>query len=337
MKFQAFAAAKPKGDLKPIELEFGSLHPEHVEIEVAYCGICHSDIAMIDNDWGFSQYPLVGGHEVVGKVTAVGMAAKRVQLGQTVGLGWYSQSCMSCPQCLSGDHNLCPYVESTIVGRSGGFGQRVRCHWAWATPLPQQIDPALAGPLFCGGITVFNPIVQFGVRPTDRVGVIGIGGLGHLALKFLNAWGCEVYAFTSSDDKRDEAMKLGAHKVVNTKDSAALGKISGSLNFILSTVGASLDWPALLATLSPKGRLHSVGAGAEPVGLPVFPMISGQKQFSGSPSGSPATTERMLEFCARHEIAPVAEFFPMSRINDGVARMRSGKARYRVVLQNDLS
>src|SRR5262249_51238123 len=148
-----------------------------------------------------------------------------------------------------GDHNLCPYVESTIVGRSGGFAQRVRCHWAWATPLPEKIDPALAGPLFCGGITGFYSILPFGGRPTDRVGVIGIGGLGHMALKFLNAWGCEVYAFSSSDDKRDEALKLGAHKVVNFKDSGALGRISGSLNFILNTVGATLDWPALLNTL----------------------------------------------------------------------------------------
>ena len=336
MKIQAFAAAKPKGELKPVELEFGALHPEHVEIEVAYCGICHSDLAMIDNDLGFTQYPIVAGHEVVGKITAVGMAAKRVQLGQTVGLGWYSQSCMHCHQCLSGDHNLCPQVEMTIGGRSGGFAQRVRCHWAWATPLPPALDPALAGPLFCGGITVFNPIVQFGIRPTDRVGVIGIGGLGHLALKFLNAWGCEVYAFTSSDDKRQEAMKLGAHKVVNTRDSAALGKISGSLNFILNTVGASLDWSALLTALAPKGRLHSVAVAAEPVALPILPMLAGQKSFSSSPLGSPATTEKMLAFCARHEIAPVAEFFPMSKINDGLARLRSGKARYRVVLQNDL-
>jgi uncharacterized zinc-type alcohol dehydrogenase-like protein len=292
---------------------------------------------MIDNDWGFTQYPLIAGHEVVGKITAVGMAAKRVQLGQTVGLGWYSQSCMSCHQCLSGDHNLCLQVEPTIVGRSGGFAQRVRCHWAWATPLPKELDPALAGPLFCGGITVFNPIVQFGIRPTDRVGVIGIGGLGHLALKFLSAWGCEVFAFTSSDSKREEAMKLGADTVVNTHDSGAVTKIAGSLNFILSTVGATLDWPALLTALAPKGRLHTVGAGAEPAALPIFPMITGQKSFSASPLGSPATIERMLDFCARHEIAPVVEFFPMSKINDGLARLRSGKARYRVVLQNDLA
>ena len=336
MKIQAFAADKPKADLKPVELEFGPLESEQVEIAVEYCGICHSDVAMIDNDWGFSRYPIVAGHEVVGKVVAVGDAAKRVKVGQTVGLGWYSQSCMSCHECLSGDHNLCATVEGTVIGRPGGFAQRVRCHWAWATPLPEALDRAKAGPLFCGGVTVFNPIVQFGVKPTDRVGVIGIGGLGHMALKFLRAWGCEVYAFTSSEGKRDEAKELGAHEVVNSKDPAALKKINGSLSFILSTVSAPLDWNALLGVLAPKGRLHTIAAGPEPVALPVFPMLLGQKQFSSSPLGSPATVETMLDFCARHDIAPVTELFPMSKINDGLARLRSGHARYRVVLQNDL-
>lgn len=244
---------------------------------------------------------------------------------------------MSCHQCLSGDHDLCPQVELTIAGRSGGFAQRVRCHWAWATPVPAALDRAIAGPLFCGGVTGFNPLVQFGIKPTDRVGVIGIGGLGHMALKFLNAWGCEVYAFSSSDNKRDEAIELGAHQVVNTHDSAAVSKIAGSLNFILSTVGATLDWSALLTALAPKGRLHTIAVGAEPVALPVLPMLTGQKSFSGSPLGSPATVEKMLDFCARHHIAPVTELFPMSKINDGIARLRSGKARYRVVLQNDLN
>ena len=203
--------------------------------------------------------------------------------------------------------------------------------------LAAALDQAKAGPLFCGGVTVFNPIVQFGVRPTDRVGVIGIGGLGHMALKFLRAWGCEVYAFTTSDSKRDEAKELGAHEVVNTRDPASLKKIGGSLSFLLNTVAAPLDWNAMLGALAPKGRLHTIAAGAEPVALPVFPMLLGQKEFSSSPLGSPATVETMLDFCARHDIAPVTELFPMSKINDGLARLRSGKARYRVVLQNDLA
>ena len=333
---KAYATTGAKKPLQPFEYDAGPLGDEQVEIAVSHCGICHSDLSMIDNDWGMTGYPLVPGHEVVGKVIAVGPHTKRVKVGQTVGLGWYSESCMSCHQCLSGDHNLCATVESTIVGRHGGFADRVRAHWAWATPLPAGVDPAKAGPLFCGGITVFNPIVQFGVKPTDRVGVVGIGGLGHMALKFLNAWGCEVVAFTSSDSKREEALQFGAHRVVNSRDSAEFGKIAGSLNFILSTVNVTLDWQALIGALAPRGRLHTVGAVAEPISLAAFPLLAGQKSLSGSPLGSPATTAAMLDFCARHAIAPTTEFFPMSRVNDAIEHLKSGKARYRIVLENDL-
>jgi uncharacterized zinc-type alcohol dehydrogenase-like protein len=202
--------------------------------------------------------------------------------------------------------------------------------------LPAGLDAARAGPLFCGGVTVFNPIVQFDVKPTDRVGAIGIGGLGHMGLKFLRAWGCDVTAFTSSDSKRDEAMQLGAHHVVNSRDSDAIKKLTGSLNFVLSTVNASMDWPTILETLAPKGRLHTVGAVDEPIALPAFPMIIGQKSLSGSPLGSPITTQKMIEFCARHKISPQTETFKMSQVNDALDHLRAGKARYRIVLTNDL-
>jgi uncharacterized zinc-type alcohol dehydrogenase-like protein len=205
------------------------------------------------------------------------------------------------------------------------------------SPVPVGLDPAKAGPLFCGGITVFNPIVQFGVRPTDRVGVVGIGGLGHMALKFLRAWGCEVTAFTSSESKRDEALTLGAHHVVNSRDSAQLAKIAGSLDFILSTVNVTLDWQSLIAALAPRGRLHTAGAVAEPIALAAFPLIAGQKSLSGSPVGSPSTVETMLDFAARHHVEPTTEFFPMSRVNEALDHLKSGKARYRIVLENDLA
>ena len=334
---KAYAATAANSPLEYYEFDAGPLGDEHVEIAVSHCGICHSDLSMLQNDWGMSGYPLVAGHEVVGKVLAVGPYAKRVEVGQTVGLGWYSESCMCCHQCLSGNHNLCGTVQSTIVGRHGGFAEKVRAHWGWATPLPAEIDPAKAGPLFCGGITVFNPIVQYGVQPTDRVGVVGIGGLGHMALKFLNAWGCEVTAFTSSESKREEARQLGAHHVVNSRDDADLKRIAGSLDFILSTVNVSLDWQAMMNALAPKGRLHTVGAVDKPISLAAFPLLSGQKSLSGSPLGSPATTATMLDFCARHGIAPTTEFFPMSKINEAIEHLRSGKARYRVVLKNDFA
>ena len=335
-KIKAYASFGKGQPLKPYEYDAGPLRPEQIEINVSHCGICHSDLSMLDNDWGFSAYPLVAGHEVVGTVTAAGPSAKRVKVGDRVGLGWVSGSCMSCPQCLAGDHNLCTLAESTIVGRHGGFADRVRCNWEWATQLPAGIDPISAGPLFCGGITVFNPIVQFGVRATDRVGVVGIGGLGHLALQFLNKWGCEVVAFTSNESNHDEALKLGAHQTVSSKDTEQLKKLSGSLDFILVTANVTLPWDLFIGALAPKGRLHFVGAVLEPVPVAAFTLIGGQKSVSGSPTGSPSTINRMINFCARHQIAPIIEKFPMSRINDALERLRSGKARYRVVLENDI-
>jgi uncharacterized zinc-type alcohol dehydrogenase-like protein len=237
---------------------------------------------------------------------------------------------------MSGDHNMCASTEGTIVGRHGGFADRVRCDAAWATPLPEGVDALSAGPLFCGGITVFNPIVQMGVRPTDRVGVIGIGGLGHMALMFLNKWGCEVTAFTSTGPKADEARAMGAHRVVNSRDEKAIGAEAGRFDFILSTVNVTLHWDAYIGALGPRGRLHTVGAVLEPMAVTAFPMIMGQKSLSGSPLGSPATTADMLDFCARHTIKPVIETFPMSKANEAMEHLRAGKARYRVVLTNDL-
>lgn len=331
---KAYAATAPGGALEPFEFEPGPLGEEQVEVAVDYCGICHSDLSMLHNDWGMTQFPLVPGHEISGRVVAAGPGAKKIKVGDRVGIGWFSGSCMSCPDCLSGDHNLCAGHEGVIVGRHGGFADRVRAHWAWAVPIPEGVDPAKAGPLFCGGITVFNPIVQCGVRPTDRVGVVGVGGLGHLAVQFLNKWGCEVFAFTSSEDKEAELRRLGAHHVVNSKDPGQLKPLARSLDFVMVTVNVPLDWNAYVETLSPRGRLHFVGAVLEPLGLGVFPLLSHQRAVSASPLGSPATTARMLDFCERHDIAPIVESFPMSRVNDALAHLESGRARYRVVLSN---
>lgn len=336
MPIRALAAPAHGQPLQPFEFDPGPLGDEQVEIAVSHCGICHSDLSMLDNEWQMTKYPFVPGHEIVGTVAAAGPDARRVKVGDRVGLGWYSASCMSCRTCLSGDHNLCPTAEGTMVGRHGGFATRVRCHWAWATPIPEALDPAKVGPLFCGGITVFNPIVQFGVQPTHRVGVVGIGGLGHLALQFLHKWGCEVVAFSSSPDKAAEAKRLGAHQVVNSRDDAAMAKLAGSLDFILVTVNVAMNWQAYVDALGPRGRLHFVGAVLEPIPVGAFPLIMAQRSISGSPLGSPATTSRMLDFCARHSIAPVVETFPMSKANDALAHLRAGKARLRVVLRNDL-
>jgi uncharacterized zinc-type alcohol dehydrogenase-like protein len=331
----AYAASAPKSQLEPFSFEAGILGPEEVEINVTHCGICHSDLSMLDNEWGMSSYPFVPGHEVVGTVAALGKEAKGLKIGQRVGLGWSSQSCLSCHDCLSGDHHLCSTVQGTIIGRHGGFADRVRAQWTWVRPIPEALDMAKTGPLLCGGVTVFAPLVINQVPSTARVGVIGIGGLGHMALQFANKWGCEVHAFTTSDSKEAEAKTLGAHFVHNTKKADALKKLARSLDLIISTVNVPQDVAGLLDTLRPKGHLHNVGAVLEPLQVPAFSMILGQKSVGGSPTGSPVVLDEMLEFCARHSIAPITETFPMSKVNEALEHLRSGKARYRIVLIND--
>jgi uncharacterized zinc-type alcohol dehydrogenase-like protein len=332
--FHGWAATKSGQALIPFDFDPGALRPEQVQVKVESCGICHSDLSMVDNDWGNSSFPLVPGHEVIGTIEKMGDQVKGLAIGDRVGIGWFAGSCMSCQPCLSGNHNMCSNGEQTIVGRHGGFADRVRANWEWAIKLPKNLDPASAGPLFCGGITVFSPITDLGIKPTDRVGVIGIGGLGHMAVQFLNKWGCEVTAFTSSEGKADEARKLGAHHVVGTTDKAALAKIRGSMDFILVTANVTLPWNSYLAALAPGGRLHFVGAVLEPVPVPAFSLIGGKKSISGSPLGSPATVAKMLDFCTRHSIAPVIETFAMDDVNHAFEHLRSGKAKYRIVLQN---
>lgn len=334
-KIRAFAATSADKPLSGYEYDPGALGAEDVEIAVQYCGICHSDLSMIENAWQMSSYPFVPGHEVAGEVTAVGSSVTSVKPGDRVGLGWYSKSCMTCNACLSGDHNLCASGEATIVGRNGGFAERVRCHWSWAVPLPEALDSKSAGPLFCGGITVFNPIVQFDIKPTDRVGVVGVGGLGHMAIQFLSRWGCHVTAFTSSKGKADEARAFGAHEIVDSRDDKALESAAGSQDFVLVTANVTLNWPLYINTLRPKGRLHFVGAVLEPVPVSVFPLLVAQRSVSASPLGSPATTRQMLEFCTRHSIEPQIEVFPMSKVNEALKHLEAGKARYRIVLEND--
>jgi uncharacterized zinc-type alcohol dehydrogenase-like protein len=236
---------------------------------------------------------------------------------------------------LSGHQNLCAFGQGTIVGRHGGFADRIRVQWPWVRPLPEALDPAKTGPLLCGGVTVFTPFLDYDLSSTARVGIIGIGGLGHMAVQFANKWGCEVHAFTTSESKEAEARRLGAHFVHNTKREGALKSLKRSLDLILSTINAPLDIPGLLETLAPMGRLHTVGVILKPMEVPAFGLISGQRSVAGSPSGSITAIDRMLSFCARHSIAPVVEMFPMSKINDAMERMRSGKAHYRIVLTND--
>ena len=332
--YQAWVAKAAKQPMVLETLDPGPLGAEDVEVAVEHCGLCHSDVSVWTNEWGISQYPAVLGHEVVGRVTAVGPNTKGVTIGQRVGVGWFSGSDMHCRQCMSGNHHLCPQGQATIIGHRGGFASYVRAHWAWVIPLPEKLNFADGGPLLCGGITVFNPLAMY-AKPTDRVGIVGIGGLGHMAVKFAAAYGCDVTAFTSSESKFDEAKGFGAHHVASSKDSAAMKKLAGSFDLLISTVNVPLDWDAMINTLAPNGRLHVVGAVLEPIPVSAFALLIGQRAVSGSPTGSPVAIQTMLDFASRHNIAPQTEHYPMSRINDAFARLESGKTRYRIVLDAD--
>lgn len=332
---KALTAESKGAPFKVSEYDPGELGSEEVEIQVEYCGLCHSDLSIWRNEWGISVFPLVPGHEVVGTVSQMGSAVKGFQQGQKVGLGWFAGSCMTCPTCMQGDHNLCGTADQTIIGRHGGFAEKVRAKAEWVLPLPDQLDFAKAGPLFCGGITVFNPFVINNVRPTDRVGIVGIGGLGHLAIQFAAAWGCEVTAFSSTPEKEAEAKRLGAHRFVASKDPQQIASVANSLDMILVTINVPLDWQPFLAALRATGKMHFVGAIPE-IKLPFFPMLAGQKSAGASPLGSPATTAKMLEFSARHNIAPLVEEMRMTELNEAMKRLDEGKPRYRIVLKNDL-
>ena len=229
---KAYAAMSAGAPLEAFEYDPGPLANNDVEIAVESCGLCHSDLSMLDNDWGFTAYPFVPGHEVVGKIVAIGADVTSITLGERVGLGWHSAYCNTCNSCQSGDQNLCSSAQPTIAGRHGGFADKVRAQATAVVALPEGVNPDSAGPLFCGGITVFNPLVQFDIKPTAKVGVIGIGGLGHMALQFLNAWGCEVTAFTSSESKKAESLEMGAHHVLNSSSEQELAAAAGRLEWL---------------------------------------------------------------------------------------------------------
>jgi alcohol/geraniol dehydrogenase (NADP+) len=320
--------------LVPYKYEPGPLGAHELDVKISHCGVCHSDIHLIDNDWGVSKYPFIPGHEIVGTVSAVGSDVRDRKVGERVGIGWQADSCGICEWCRQGDEHLCASAQATCVGRNGGYADSVRVNSRFAIPVPAALESENAAPLVCGGITVYAPIRNHGVRPSSRVGIVGIGGLGHLGLQFAKAFGAEVTALSTSKEKEAEALSLGADYFVNTRDMAELKKIAGSFDFVLSTVSADQDWQALVNSLRPKGTLCIVGVPPSPISLQAFPLISGQKAVAGSPIGSPRDLHEMLDVAARHGVKAITERFAMAKANDAIAKAKKGKVRYRAVLAN---
>ncbi|WP_341884640.1 NAD(P)-dependent alcohol dehydrogenase [Synechococcus sp. UW140] len=329
MAITVWQASEAGGKLQAAERPLLEPAANELVLEVLHCGLCHSDLSMLNNHWGLTSYPLIPGHEVVGRVVSVGSAVNPDVIGELRGLGWISGNCCHCIQCLGGTGNLCASLEATIVGRQGGFASHVTAHQDWAIPLPEGIDPGVAGPLFCAGITVFSPLIDEAVSPTAHVAVIGIGGLGHIALQFARAWGCEVTAITTNLSKTEEAKRFGAHQVVSIDQ---LSNLAGKFDLIINTVNHSLDWAAVMASLAPLGRLHQLGAVIEPIQVGAFDLIMARRSITGSPTSSPASLLKMVDFCVRHNIRPQVEHLPINRVNEAVERLQRGDVRYRFVL-----
>jgi uncharacterized zinc-type alcohol dehydrogenase-like protein len=333
-QIQGLAAHAAGAELLSFRYDPGKLGAYEVEIAITHCGICHSDLHLIANDWGISQYPFIPGHEIIGKVSAVGSEVRSHEVGQRVGLGWQSNSCGHCEWCLKGLENLCPASEATCVHRNGGYADRVRANNRFVVPIPDALDSEPAAPLLCAGITVYNPMRINGINPSSRVGVVGIGGLGHLAIQFARVFGAEVTAFSTSPAKEEEARALGAQQFVNSLESKAMKDAAGTQDFIITTVNADQDWNAYLQCLRPNGTLWFVGVPPKPVSVQAFPLISGLRTIGGSPVGSPSRLREMLLVAARHGVKATTELFPMAKANDAIEKVKKSKVRYRAVLAN---
>jgi uncharacterized zinc-type alcohol dehydrogenase-like protein len=333
-EINGYAVHAAGAQLLAYKYDAGELKANYVEVKISHCGVCHSDIHLIDNDWGISRYPFIPGHEIIGTVSAVGGDVRDRVVGERVGIGWQADSCGHCEWCRQGEEQLCAQSQPTCVGRNGGYAEAVRVNARFAIPVPEALDSEQAAPLLCAGITVYSPMRNHGVRPSSRVGVIGIGGLGHLAIQFAKAFGAEVTAFSTSKDKEAEARELGAHHFVSTRDTAALKKVAGSFDFILSTVSAEQDWQGYVNALRPKGTLCVVGVPLGGITLAAFPLIAGQKAVAGSPTGSPQDLHEMLDIAGRHGVKAVTQNFKMSQANEAVAKVKKNAVRYRAVLKN---
>jgi uncharacterized zinc-type alcohol dehydrogenase-like protein len=334
MKIHCYAAMGEKQSLEKFEYETPELGDFDVQVSITHCGICYSDVHFIDNDAGFTTYPFVPGHEIVGNVSALGSKVTALKEGNRVGIGWQARSCGECEWCIKGEENLCPEIlQSATWTPYGGFATAIIVDSRFAFPLPESLEPENVGPLMCGGITVYSPLRNHDIRPSMKVGVVGIGGLGHLALQFASACGCEVTAFSSTPAKEEEARALGATHFINSNDTSQLQNAARSLDFILS-VGHDLDWNAYLGTLRPNGKLCIIGIPANPINIEPFQLMFGQLSVCGSLIGGRSAIREMLEFAAHHNIKAKTEVMQMSEVNEAIDKLKDNKARYRIVLKN---
>ncbi|UCF10729.1 MAG: NAD(P)-dependent alcohol dehydrogenase [Candidatus Bipolaricaulota bacterium] len=331
MKISAMAAAQRGAALQPCEYDAGNLGPHDCLIEVAACGLCHSDIHMIDDDWRISSYPLVPGHEIIGRVEETGSSVKHVKRGERIGIGWQRSSCLQCDDCLRGDENLCDGNQGVISHGHGGFAERLVMDSRFLFPIPEGITTDVAGPLLCGGITVFAALRTAGMTSGQRVGVIGVGGLGHLAVQFAAKLGNWVTVFTTSDDKAEFAARLGAHEAVVVAGDEP-PRSSRRLDILLNTAPANLDWAAYLKLLDSDGTLTFVALPSTAMQLPVELLLFKRRRVMASPIGGRALMRDMLRTADTFGVVPLIEKFPLGEINTAIRKVRENTVRYRAVL-----
>ena len=335
---EAYAAPSAAESLAPFAIERRDPTPEDVQIDILYCGVCHSDLHMARNEWGFSSYPLVPGHEIIGRVAKVGSAVTRFREGDLVGVGCMVDSCRTCSACRDGVEQFCEQgMTQTYASPDkhtggftyGGYSKAITVYEGFVLKVSEKLDPAAAAPLLCAGITTWSPLRHWRVGPGKKVGIVGLGGLGHMGVKFAAALGAQVVLFTTSPSKIADGKRLGAHEVVVSKNADEMAAHAGSFDFILDCVSAEHDVNAYLNLLKRDGTLCLVGAPEKPMQIATFSLILGRRSLAGSLIGGVRETQEMLDFCAEHNITSDVEVIAVKDVNTAFERMLKSDVKYR--------
>ena len=337
---KAFSTTSATTPLDATTIERRQPGATDVQIQIQYCGVCHSDLHFARNEWGFTQYPAVPGHEIVGRVTAVGGGVTKFKVGDTVGVGCLVDSCRTCPDCRAGLEQFCAGMVMTYGSMDqhlnaptlGGYAQSIVVTEGFVLRIPANLNLAAAAPLLCAGITTYSPLKHWQVGPGQKVGIVGLGGLGHMGVKFARAFGAHVVLFTTSPGKVADGKRLGAHEVVVSTDAAQMAAHAGSFDFILDAVSAAHDINAYLNLLKRDGNLTLVGAPEKPLPVAAFPLLMRRRSLSGSLIGGLPETQEMLDFCGQHNITSDIEMIRMDQINGAYERMLKSDVKYRFVI-----
>jgi uncharacterized zinc-type alcohol dehydrogenase-like protein len=336
----AYAAQSARAPLAPFQIERREPGAHEVLIDILYCGVCHSDIHQARDEWGGAIFPMVPGHEIVGRVSKAGSAVTRFKAGDAVGVGCFVDSCRECPSCRKGEEQYCDGgMVSTYNGRErdgsptyGGYSTRITVDEKYVLRIPDSLPLDRAAPLLCAGITTYSPLRHYGLKAGDKLAVVGLGGLGHMGVKLGKAMGAEVTVLSTSPSKRDDALRLGAAHFAATSDKNTFTQLAGKFDFILDTVSAPHDYNAYLNLLKVDGTMILVGAPEAPTPLAAFPLIMRRRKLGGSLIGGIRETQEMLDFCAKHNVASDIELIPIQKINEAYGRMLKNDVRYRFVI-----